>query len=124
VPVTALMQSRDTRRRRAAPAVAAAAFVVGVPAALGYGVLADVRLPVGPGDGMPVLDAFDALVSNVILPLNGLAIALFVGWRWRRADALESSGLGPRVASAWHAATRYLLPALIALVLLTSVGAL
>jgi neurotransmitter:Na+ symporter, NSS family len=122
VPVAAPMQSRGTTRRRAAPAVAAAAFVLGIPAALGYGALADLRVPAGAGDGLPMLDAFDALVSNLLLPLNGLAIALFVGWRWRRADAITAAGLGPRAGRAWHETIRFVLPVLIAIVLLGALG--
>jgi NSS family neurotransmitter:Na+ symporter len=32
--------------------------------------------------GMNMFDLFDYLSSNILLPLGGIAIALFVGWVW------------------------------------------
>ena len=124
VPVAALMQARRWPRVPATLAVGGAATLVGIPTSLGYGPLSGWTLPVGPGGSpLPLLDGTDALLSNLLLPVNGLLIAGFVGWIWNRKLALSASGLGAgRTAALWHAAMRWLVPAMIGLILLGSFG--
>jgi len=69
-----------------------------------------------------VLDAMDQFVSNLLLPLNGILIALFVGWVWHAAEARRESGLQHPLAGCWHWSMRWLAPCLIALILLHSLG--
>ncbi|MCU0930185.1 MAG: hypothetical protein MUE62_13935 [Burkholderiaceae bacterium] len=92
-------------------------FTLGVPAALSFGALGGVRI-----GGAGVLDAMDFVASNLLMPLNGLLIAVFVGWIWAGRDARHASGLAPPLARAWHALLRYGAPAVIAVVLLRSLG--
>ena len=40
-------------------------------------------------------DTLDFITANLMLPLGGLFIAVFVGWRWSYADAVETAGLRP-----------------------------
>jgi len=113
VPVAWLMRRRQWGRGRASIVVGALAFAAGVPASLGFGAWRDATFR-----GLPILDAMDFAASNLLLPLNGILIALFVGWCWRRGDALAGSGLRPEaLAVAWRWALRYVVPALLALVL-------
>lgn len=114
-----LMENLGMTRPRASLLASVAGFLAGVPAALSFGVLAQVRLW-----GLGVLDAMDRFVSNLLLPLNGILIALFVGWIWHAAEARRESGLRPRLAACWHWSIRWLAPCLIALILLHSLGLL
>lgn len=105
-------------RRRAATLVALAIFALGTPSALSYGVLAGVSL-----GGAPILDAVDAAASNVALPLAGLIVALFVGWRVPRLQAVSGAGLGRGTAGrVWLWLLRVPVPLAIALILLHSLG--
>ncbi|PWB66026.1 MAG: sodium-dependent transporter [Bradyrhizobiaceae bacterium] len=118
IPVAYAIERWGMSRGSAALAIAAAAFVLGVPSSLGFGPLSQVLLA-----GLPILDAVDFAASNVILPLSGLAIALFAGWHWRRADALAAIGFrDPRVAQLWRISVRYVAPAMIAIVFLRSLS--
>ena len=70
------------------------------------------------GAGSCVLDLEDFLVSNLILPLGGLAFALYCchrfGWGWRNFLAEANTGHGPRVPSALRVSCAYVLPVLVA----------
>lgn len=103
---------------RAAVATGALALALGVPVALGYGVLAPER----PGSPS-LLDRMDHLASNVLLPLSGIAIALLVGWAWRATAARSAADLSTVVAgSIWHWSMRLALPLVIGLVMGRGLG--
>jgi len=120
VPVSLMMARWGWPRSAAAIAAAAVGFAIGIPSALGYGILRDAFLR-----SAPPLDLIDHFASNVLLPLSGIAIALFVGWGWPAADALQSSGLvGRRLRWMWIWLLRVVIPGIIALVMLRGLGLL
>jgi NSS family neurotransmitter:Na+ symporter len=105
-------------RTRATLWIGGTAFLLGVPSSLGFGLLSGIRLA-----GMPILDAVDFLASNILLPLSGLAIALYAGWHWREADATEAVGFQRRwLARLWRISIRYIAPALITVIFLRSLS--
>lgn len=106
-------------RPKASLAAGAAAFAAGVPAALGGGVWREVALL-----GRDILGVMDYFTGNVLLPLGGIAVVLFVGWFVPRAAAIEGSGLRSRaLARLWLFDIRFVAPAAIALVFITLAGA-
>lgn len=122
VPVAVIVQRWAVSRRRASLIAAGAAFLAGVPASLGYGPLRHLSVNLeGAGQRLPLLDALDTVLSEYLLPLNGLAIALFVGWWWDRAAAVRGAGLSPAVGRTWLWLLRHLVPATIAAVVISSV---
>jgi neurotransmitter:Na+ symporter, NSS family len=113
VPVAYAMRRWGMGRRTAAVGIGAVIFIVGIPAALGYGVLDGITL-----GGRAILDAMDYLVANLTLPVGGFLIAAFAGWRWTAAEALSASDLGEGLLGrTWLALLRYAVPVLITLVL-------
>lgn len=116
VPVAVAMRRLRMSRRRAAPAIGAVVFVLGLPSALGYGLLAGITI-----GGRGILDTVDGFVSDLILPLGGLAIALFVGWRVERGLALREADLaGSGIGSAWLWLLRIPVPLAIVLIMIRS----
>ena len=106
------------RRRYAALVVGGGIFAVGVPASLGYGIWRDVRW----GE-RGILESMDYLVSNGVLPLAGLLVALLVGWRWGRMKALQESDLGESfIGRCWLWSLRVVTPVAILLVFMRGVG--
>lgn len=106
------------RRRRAVLAVGAALFAAGVPASLGYGLWSGV---VWRGRG--ILESMDFAISNGVLPLGGLLLALAVGWRWEARTAMREADLGDGLAGrAWLWLLRVAVPAVILVVFLRGVG--
>lgn len=118
VPVSYVRRRFSLSRPKAAVAVGLATFVCGIPASLGYGIWRDFKW-----DDRLILESMDYLVSNFILPLSGLMIALFVGWRWGRENALRESDLGSgTIGMIWYWMLRVVVPTMIILVFLRSVG--
>ncbi|BBK37919.1 transporter [Allostella sp. ATCC 35155] len=118
VPIAVLVSKLGWRRPYAAAAVAIGIILLGIPAALSYGVLRD--LSVG---GAPLLDVADYLSSNIILPLSGIAIALFVGWSWPSAAAATSAGFArPWLHEAWMWSLRIVIPLLVAAAMMRGLG--
>jgi NSS family neurotransmitter:Na+ symporter len=118
IPVAYAIERWRLNRMRATFLVGGATFLLGVPSALGFGLLSEFKVA-----GTPILDAVDFLASNVLLPLSGLGIALFAGWHWREADATKSAGFQKKwLARLWRISIRYLAPATIAIILLRSLS--
>ena len=79
--------------------------------------------------GKGFFDLYDYLSSNIILPLGGLCIALFVGYCNKRediADELSNHGTlaNASTVDAYRFIIRFVSPALLILVFLNSVGIL
>jgi neurotransmitter:Na+ symporter, NSS family len=96
-------------------------FLVGVPSALSFGVLSDVKL-----FGKSIFDLADYLVSNLALPLGALFISLFVGYKIPRKlvkKELEhgSKGIG-LLFNIWYFLIRYIVPIAIIAVFLNTIG--
>ena len=116
VPVAVAMRRLGVRRRAATAAATVLVFALGLPSALGFGLLAHIRI-----GRHGILDAVDAAVSNLLLPAGGLTIALFVGWRIERAVALREADLGgTRSGVVWLWLLRIAVPGAIGLILVRS----
>ncbi|MFQ5533365.1 MAG: sodium-dependent transporter [Sphingomonadales bacterium] len=62
----------------------------------------------------------DGLISKIMLPMGGILIALFVGWRLSRDLVCEELGMGDGGAySLWRFLLRYIAPAAVALIFVT-----
>jgi neurotransmitter:Na+ symporter, NSS family len=98
--------------------------LIGATAARSRSLLADVKVA-----GMTPFDLFDFATSNVLLPLGGLLLCLFVGWSWGYREFMESLAAGstPRRAVVHRAcfiAIKFLTPVLVLLVLLNGLNLL
>ncbi|HEY9118427.1 MAG TPA: sodium-dependent transporter, partial [Marinobacter sp.] len=69
-------------------------------------------------EGKTVFDLLDFLVSNLMMPLGGLAIALFAGWAMKREGLPSDIGLEGRAFRAFMFTLRYVTPAGITVVFL------
>ena len=90
VPVAILAERLSLTRKRASAYTILAIAVIGAPAALSQGLCADLKL-----FGMNPFELFDFISSNILLPLGGILICLFVGWVYGRAETqkqLANSG--------------------------------
>ncbi|MGF1630967.1 MAG: sodium-dependent transporter [Kiloniellaceae bacterium] len=118
VPVATVVHRTRLRRWSAVTAVGTGVFLVGLPSALSYGLLAEVQIA-----GRSILDFVDQSVSNYLLPLAGILVCVYVGWCWRRDEALAASGIaGAALRAVWLWLLRIVAPAMILVVLLDSVG--
>lgn len=76
----------NANRKTATILVGVAAFLVGLLSALGYNELSSVVIPTEWifGEDVQFLDLFDKIATNILLPLGGFFVAVFVGWRMNK----------------------------------------
>lgn len=119
--VAVLSKGDSAKRKRYAWIGGLAIFIVGVPSALSYGILSDVSL-----FHRSIFDAADFLVSNVLMPLGALLIAVFVPLKIPKQmlfDELKSgSGIKRKWFAVWLLLIRYLAPVAIIIVFLHVLG--
>lgn len=85
-PVTAFLHEHyHLRRSTAAVIVTAVAMLFGVLCSLSFGVLNHVR----PLMDMTFFDFFDFISAKIFLPVGGIIISLFVGWKLDRSLVIE-----------------------------------
>lgn len=103
------IEVRKLSRPRAALAVAGAVWLLGIPAATSFNLLAGVEL-----FGRSPFDLVERGTSLVLLPLSGLSLALFAGWVMCRSSSVEELdvGVGSRYA-AWRFGIRWVVPAIL-----------
>jgi len=72
-----------------------------------------------------VFDLLDYLTANIMLPLGGLAIAIFSAWVMRRQDSVQELDMGDGPAyMAWHFLVCYVTPVAVTIVFLNVIGLL
>src|SRR6185503_6306524 len=85
VPVAFIHERFGLARRTTTILVVALIALIGSAAALSNSILADFKLR-----GMTMFDLYDFVTSNVLLPVGGLFISLFVGWVWGFNDVKQA----------------------------------
>ena len=93
-------------------------LLLSMPCVLGFNVLSKFQ-PLGPGTG--VLDLEDFVVSNLLLPLGSLIFIFFCtsryGWGWKNFTKEANSGKGLKVQRWMRGYMCYVLPVLVAVIL-------
>ncbi len=118
VPVAYLHQRFAFSRLKATALTVVLLALIGSSAALSNSTLAGFKL-----FGMTMFDLYDFLTSNLLMPLGGLFICLFVGWIWGeekvRAVLSNDGDLhNSAVISTFFFIVRYVAPVTIAVILL------
>jgi NSS family neurotransmitter:Na+ symporter len=127
VVVSFFVDELKWKRHNAAIILGLFISLLGVPSALSFNVLSDTTI-----FNLNFFDLADFIASNVMLPLGGLLIAIFVAWIWSYDRVLPALREGaenlfdkyPWVITFWKIFLKYLSPILIFLVLLHSIGLL
>ena len=93
-------------------------LLLSMPCGLGFNVLSKFQ-PLGPGTG--VLDLEDFVVSNLLLPLGSLIFIFFCtsryGWGWKNFTKEANTGKGLKVQRWMRGYMCYVLPVLVAVIL-------
>ncbi|OES44836.1 sodium-dependent transporter [Domibacillus iocasae] len=111
----AFTKGKESSRKKTALISGIVVFLAGIPAALSFSVLADISY-----FGRSIFDMTDYLVSNILLPLGNLLIALFIAWRMDKSLVQEqfelSAGNLGAAYTFWLPLMRWLVPITIAVV--------
>lgn len=121
--VAAFAKRNEVRRKKLSWLFGGIIFMVGIPFALSFGVLSDVTL-----FDKSLFDLADYLVSNILMPIGALLIAIFVGYRFPKDVLMEEMKTEPRWwrkgLAIYLFMLRYVIPIVIMLVFLNVIGVL
>ncbi len=124
--VSTLLDESRLSRHKVVIGSSAVIFILGIPSALSFGAWSHIRL-----FGQTVFDVFDYLSANILLPLGGMLVAIFVGWYMRETvvheellRGMEDSLAGKRITAVWFNLVKFAAPILIFLVFLSAIGVL
>jgi neurotransmitter:Na+ symporter, NSS family len=113
-----LEEHRGINRIAAAVGGGFAAWLLGVASVLSFNLWADVA-PLGMFEafaGKTIFDLLDYLTANIMLPLGGLAVALFAGWTMTGAATRDELRMGEAGYRVWRFLIRYVSPVAVATV--------
>lgn len=127
VVVSFFVDELNWKRHNAAVVLSIVISAIGIPSLLSFNVLADFKI-----FGLDFFALVDFIASNILLPLGGLFIAVFVAWIWGFDKVIPNLRKGaesffdnyPQLSNVWKIFLKYLSPVLIFLVFLYSIGIL
>ena len=127
VIVAYFVDEKKWNRKKAVLIFGTIGFVMGIPSALSFNYLADFKI-----FGLNFFDLTNYIASNILLPLGGFFVAVFIAWRWGLDKAFANLRDGAEdllEKQAWiktliAISLKYLAPVTIFLVFLNSIGVL
>jgi len=109
-----LIESLKIKRTTATIILGFTAWFLGLFSALSFNLISEFTI-----FGRNFFDATDFLTSQIMLPLGGIFIAIFVGWKMKKANVLDGLGFKDGfIFKSWYFSVRYVAPALVGLVFL------
>ena len=113
-----LVENKNMSRMRACILSGMTTWLLGIGTVLSFNLTADVRL-----FDKTFFDLLDYLTANIMLPLGGLCIALFVGWVMSRDDSMaELKMKRPLAYGIWIFLLKYISPTAVLIVFLNVIG--
>ena len=97
--------------------MAGAAFVMGIPSALSFGLLSDVQIL-----NYSIYKFVEMITDNLLLPVGGILMCWFVGWKWKPellAEEMEENGVRFKLKKFWLFCIRFITPVLVVIVTIT-----
>lgn len=127
ISIAFFIEEKGMSRLKASALNLSLVLVGGVLCALSFGILSDFTVC-----GLTIFNLFDYTASNVLLPLGGMLISIFVGWRLDRNvirhqlvddnGATKCNSLKIGLMNTIVFLLKWIAPAMIALVFLNSIG--
>ena len=121
ISVASLTSKGKGKREKMALIVGLLIFVVGVPSALSFGILGDLKI-----FGKTVFDLADYAVSNVLMPLGVLLVSIFVPLKMKKDVLMKELGVsknkGYKLFVLWLFLLRFIAPIAIIIVFLNVLG--
>ena len=109
-----LVESLKTKRAYAAIGLGIFSWTLGVFSALSFNLMSEFKL-----FGMNFFDFTDFLTNQIMLPLGGIFIAVFVGWVMKKKDVLDELQIEDGIIfKCWFFVIRFVAPVMVAMVLL------
>lgn len=117
-PAVAWAVEKGFGRKRATLVVCLLAWLLGIGSVLSFNIWGEVKFLRG-----TFFDNLDFLTANLMMPLGGVAIAVFVGWFMSRKDVAEEVRLhDKRLFRLWRFVLRYISPLAILYIFIKGLG--
>ena len=122
-PATAwLVENRNVKRSRAAYGVTGITWLLGLVTEMSFSHWSFSFEFAGTTKTDGLFDALDILTSTFMLPLGGLAIAIFTGWIMKKTDVQAELDLQGSGFTIWYQVLRWVSPLLLAYLFIHSLG--
>jgi len=116
--VTWLVEKKGQTRIKASVITGFATWLLGLLTVFSFNIGSDWRL-----FERTAFDLLDYLTSNIMLPLGGLLIAVFVGWVMKKDDVKDEMNMQSSILfSTWQFLLRYVTPIAVSVVFLNGLG--
>ncbi|MAA71530.1 MAG: sodium-dependent transporter [Bermanella sp.] len=114
-PVVAwAVESKGMSRVAAATWIGIVIWLLGVGTLLSFNLWAEFKI-----FGRTIFDNLDFLTANIMLPLGGLLIAIFVGWVMNKQDVQDELNMSnPVMFKVWRFLVKFVAPVAVAIVLI------
>jgi NSS family neurotransmitter:Na+ symporter len=113
-----LVETRNWSRIKASVLAGIVTWLVGVGTVLSFNQWKDITVR-----DKTFFDLLDYLTANIMLPLGGLFIAIFVAWILSRRSALDELNMGDHAGfQTWYILVRFIAPLAVIIVFLKAVG--
>ncbi|MBM7615076.1 sodium-dependent transporter [Alkaliphilus hydrothermalis] len=121
VVVSYVVDEMNWERKKASLIFGILIFLMGIPSSLGLGVWSNIKL-IG---GKDILDSMSFLAENVMMPLGGLLLCIFIGWVWGLDNAYKEVTNDGKVKfglmHVWGFVIKYVAPIAIAVIFVQGV---
>lgn len=118
-PVVAwAVEAKGISRIKAASAIGFVIWILGVGTILSFNEWSEFKI-----FGMTIFDTLDFLTANIMLPLGGLLIAVFVAWKMKEKDVRDEVKIqSPVLFEVWRLILKFIAPVAIAIVLINGLA--
>ena len=113
-----LIEKYNISRIKAAIIAAGTAWLLGIGTIISFNVGSEIKI-----FNMTIFEFLDYLTSNILLPMGGILITIFVGWLISKENIDSELKIKSRVLKAsWYFSTRILAPIAVIIVMLNALG--
>lgn len=116
-PAVAWLVEKGFTRVKATLTVCGLAWLIGIGAVLSFNVWSDYKL-----FDRTFFGNLDFLSSNIMMPLGGLLIAIFIGWVLPKQLVEKEAGMHPRAFALWRFIVRFISPLVILFIFLNGLS--
>ena len=113
-----LIEKYNMTRIRAATMAAGTAWLLGIGTIISFNIGSEIKL-----FNMTIFESLDYLTSNILLPLGGILITIFVGWLVAKKNIDSELKIQSKLLKTiWYFSARILAPLAVILVMLNALG--
>lgn len=114
VAVAFTIDSWGWSRKKSVAILGFGAFLLGILSALSFGTLSNITIL-----NYSVFDFIGMITDNIMLPVGGLLMCFFIGWKFdinKLADEIEIGSNGFKIRKLWISCIKYIVPLLLIIV--------